>query len=127
MAVFMVESTAVQDLAMQFLVAGVNADRSRQVPPLAPLTVEEYVEARMRAVFASWANDYESQIIGATAQAWSGITSNSRATILKLLGLAGFGALSVPEQLVALQALAAARFRALSADDQNTIISLLGV
>lgn len=125
MSTYVVQTTPVQDAALELLVADIN--REAAVRGQSPWTVQSYVLARLGDVLTSYSEQYAGRILGAAQAVYPTLSPEQRGRVLTLLGRPSFVALPPEDQLAALVALAPSDFRLLPPDQQGLILQVLGL
>jgi hypothetical protein len=87
MATINLVSTAGQDVIIQRVLDKVNAERAAQVPPLAALTIPQYITSILVSAFQGWKQHQDQEDLEALKTAWSTATTTQKNQVKTTLGV----------------------------------------
>lgn len=87
MATYTFTTTAAQDAVLQARVDAANAERAARTPPVAPLTVEQYLRALLVGLVKSWRAEDEDKLVRRAYTQPASLTTAEKSTVRALLDL----------------------------------------
>lgn len=87
MSTYIITLTAEQDAALAILIARTNAARAAQNPPLAAITINQYVQARATEIADSYAAQIRGETEIAVREGFKAADTTKQAQIKTILGL----------------------------------------
>lgn len=87
MATINLTSTAAQDVIIQRILDKVNADNAAKTPPIAAMTIPQYITSILVGAFQGWKQTQDREDLNALTTAWETATPAQKTSVRSTLGV----------------------------------------